>query len=92
MSPEEHYRKLESMYAAAPTNDFYLPKITVFEGESIIEIDVTEKLHHAAGGVHTRRDRADRLPHRLRHQLLRGLHHDPGWRCGEVLHLVRGTG
>lgn len=52
MSLEEHYRKLESMYAAAPINDFFLPSITVSEGESIIEIEVTKKLHHAAGGVH----------------------------------------
>jgi len=40
------------MYAAAPINNFFLPKITVSEGESIIEIEITEKLHHAAGGVH----------------------------------------
>ena len=52
MNLEEHYRKLESMYAAAPINNFFLPKITVSEGESIIEIEITEKLHHAAGGVH----------------------------------------
>ncbi len=52
MNKEEHYRRLENMYAAAPINNFYSPKITVSEGESIIEIDVTEKLHHAAGAVH----------------------------------------
>ncbi len=52
MSQEEHYRKLESMYAAAPINNFFLPEMTVSEGEAIIEINVTEKLHHAAGGVH----------------------------------------
>ncbi len=52
MRSEEHYRRLECMYAAAPINNFYLPEITVSRGESIIEIDVTEKLHHAAGAVH----------------------------------------
>jgi len=52
MRPEEHYIKLESMYSAAPINDFFLPKITVSEGESLIEIEVTEKLYHAAGAVH----------------------------------------
>ena len=52
MSAEEHYRRLESMYAAAPINNFYLPEITVSEGKSIIEIDVSQKLHHAAGAVH----------------------------------------
>ena len=52
MSKQDHYRKLESMYAAAPINDFFLPKMTVSEGKAIIEIELTEKLHHAAGGVH----------------------------------------
>jgi hypothetical protein len=52
MCLEEHYRKLESMYAAAPINDFFLPEITVSEGESMIEIEVSEKLYHAAGAVH----------------------------------------
>lgn len=49
---EEHYKKLESMYTAAPINDFFLPEITVSEGQSIIEIKVSEKLYHAAGAVH----------------------------------------
>ena len=40
------------MYAAAPINNFYLPEITVSKGAAIIEIDVTEKLHHAAGALH----------------------------------------
>jgi uncharacterized protein (TIGR00369 family) len=52
MNIEEHYRKLESMYAAAPINDFFMPKMTVSEGEAVIEIELTEKLHHAAGAVH----------------------------------------
>ncbi len=52
MSSEEHYRKLENMYAAAPINNFYRPKIRVSKGEAIIEIEVTEKLHHAADAVH----------------------------------------
>ena len=52
MNAEEHYRKLESMYAATPINNFYLPDITISKGAAIIEIDVTEKLHHAAGAVH----------------------------------------
>jgi hypothetical protein len=33
-------------------NDFFLPEITVSEGESMIEIEVSEKLYHAAGAVH----------------------------------------
>jgi len=52
MNPDNHYKKLESMYAAAPINNFYLPEITISEGTSTIEIKITEKLHHAAGAVH----------------------------------------
>lgn len=52
MNNEEHYRRLESMYAAAPINDFYLPVLTVAEGSSVIEIDLDENLHHAGGAVH----------------------------------------
>ena len=52
MNPERHYRRLESMYAAAPINEFYLPNIEVREGEATIEIKLSDKLHHAAGAVH----------------------------------------
>ena len=47
-----HYQKLEDMYAAAPINDIYQPKLVVSAGESTIEIELSDKLHHAAGGVH----------------------------------------
>jgi uncharacterized protein (TIGR00369 family) len=52
MSIQAHYRSLENMYAAAPINDFFLPHLTVSEGESVIEIELSEKFQHAAGGVH----------------------------------------
>ncbi|MFH2011523.1 MAG: PaaI family thioesterase [Pseudomonadota bacterium] len=52
MSNEEYYRKLENNYAAAPINEFYKPVMCVSEGRSEIEIDVTDKLFHAAGAVH----------------------------------------
>ena len=52
MSTEEHYRRLESMYAAAPINAFFKPRIHVQEGCAEIEIDVLEKYFHAAGAVH----------------------------------------
>ena len=52
MNIENHYRSLENMYAAAPINAFFHPQLTVSEGESVIEIELTEKFHHAAGGVH----------------------------------------
>jgi uncharacterized protein (TIGR00369 family) len=40
------------MYAAAPINKFYNPVMQVSEGEAIIEIKLSEKYHHPAGGVH----------------------------------------
>lgn len=52
MNQDEHFRRLESMYAAAPINDFYNPKIEVREGKATIEIEASEKHHHAAGAVH----------------------------------------
>lgn len=52
MSKNDHYSRLESMYAAAPINQFYGPTLTVDEGEAVVEIALGEKLHHSAGGVH----------------------------------------
>ena len=47
-----HFSALESMYAAAPVNQFYLPKMAVSEGYAEIEIHVGEQFHHSAGAVH----------------------------------------
>ncbi|MBT3785312.1 PaaI family thioesterase [bacterium] len=52
MNQEEHFQALERMYAAAPINEFYRPKMKVREAEATIEIDVSTKHHHSAGGVH----------------------------------------
>ena len=52
MSQNEHFRHLESMYAAAPINEFYLPTMTVTEGEAVIEINASKKHQHSGGGVH----------------------------------------
>ena len=52
MTPEQHYRSLESMYQAAPINKLYPPKITVAEGEAEIQIALTPDYFHAAGAVH----------------------------------------
>lgn len=52
MPQEKHYRSLESMYAAAPINEPYSPKMIVSEGEAHIEIEVSDKFHHSAGAVH----------------------------------------
>ncbi|WP_372777003.1 PaaI family thioesterase [Litorivivens sp.] len=52
MTKQEHFNCLESMYAAAPVNEFYKPMMSVREGEAVIEIELSEKFHHSAGGVH----------------------------------------
>ncbi len=51
MSPEQHYRCLESMYAAAPVNEFYKPVMTVTEATAEIRIMATDRYHHSAGAV-----------------------------------------
>ena len=40
------------MYAAAPFNEIYKPTMTIEEGTATIEIALSEKYHHSAGGVH----------------------------------------
>jgi uncharacterized protein (TIGR00369 family) len=40
------------MYAAAPVNKIYKPVMEVSKGEAVIEIELSEKFHHSAGGVH----------------------------------------
>jgi len=52
MTQEEHFRCLESMYQAAPINQFYKPSMEVREGEATIEIEVTGQHHHSGGAVH----------------------------------------
>ena len=52
MSTSDHYRRLESMYQAAPVNAFYHPEMTVSEGEAEITIELSDKYHHSAGAVH----------------------------------------
>jgi len=52
MNKNEHFRCLESMYAAAPINMFFQPEMEVREGEATIEINISEKHHHAAKAVH----------------------------------------
>ncbi len=52
MANKPHFEKLINMYASAPINKFYNPVMQVSEGEAIIEIKLSEKYHHSAGGVH----------------------------------------
>ena len=52
MTKDPHFTALEKMYLAAPINAFYRPKIEISEANSTIEIDISEKLFHAADAVH----------------------------------------
>lgn len=49
---QAHYRKLESMYLAAPINEFYKPCIDISAGEASISIEIEAKYFHSAGAVH----------------------------------------
>lgn len=49
---EEHYRKLERLYAAAPINDYYKPSLKVSEGRAEVRIPLQPKMFHAAHAVH----------------------------------------
>ena len=52
MTKEEHYRKLERMYASAPVNEYYAPTMRVSEGRAEVTIPVRPDFFHAAGAVH----------------------------------------
>jgi uncharacterized protein (TIGR00369 family) len=49
---EEHYRKLERMYASAPLNEYYRPVMHISEGRAEVTIAVRRELFHAANAVH----------------------------------------
>lgn len=52
MPNEEHYRKLERMYASAPINDFFQPVMRVSEGQAVVTSTVRRDFFHAANAVH----------------------------------------
>lgn len=52
MDQETHFRRLEKMYAAAPINAIYQPKLTISKGVAVVEMMLSEEFHHAAGAVH----------------------------------------
>lgn len=49
---EDHFRKLERAYGAAPINAYYSPTLRVSEGEAELVLDIERKMHHAADAVH----------------------------------------
>ena len=50
--PEEHFRRLERMYAPAPINDYFKPTLRVSEGSAEVVIPVRADFFHAARAVH----------------------------------------
>jgi len=52
MNKDPHFVALERMYLAAPINAFFRPTIEVSDSEATVEIEVSEKLFHAADAVH----------------------------------------
>ena len=49
---EEHFRKLERMYATAPINRYFEPKLTVSNGAAELVIPIRPDFFHAAHAVH----------------------------------------
>jgi uncharacterized protein (TIGR00369 family) len=52
MDPEEHYRRLERMYALAPINRYYEPVLRISDARAELTIPVKADFFHAAGAVH----------------------------------------
>jgi uncharacterized protein (TIGR00369 family) len=49
---DEHYRKLERMYASAPINEYFRPALTVSDGAAEVLIPIRPDFFHAAKAVH----------------------------------------
>ncbi len=49
---DEHYRRLERLYAGAPISRWYGARITVGEGRAEVTFDIRPEFHHAANAVH----------------------------------------
>ncbi len=49
---ETHYRSLERMYLAAPTNEYYRPAIHITDGGAEVRIGVRREFFHAGNAVH----------------------------------------
>jgi uncharacterized protein (TIGR00369 family) len=49
---DDHYRKLERMYASAPLNRFFEPTLVVQEGRADVSTLVRPEFFHAAHAIH----------------------------------------
>jgi uncharacterized protein (TIGR00369 family) len=52
MSSDDHFRRLERMYASAPINAYFAPRLSVREGHAEVSIPVRPDFFHAAHAVH----------------------------------------
>jgi uncharacterized protein (TIGR00369 family) len=52
MIGEEHFRRLERMYMAAPINEFFRPQIQIGRGTAEIRVPVDRRFFHAARAAH----------------------------------------
>jgi hypothetical protein len=48
----EHYRRLERLYLAAPTNAYYKPTVHIAHGTAEVRIQIRPDFFHAAAAVH----------------------------------------
>ena len=49
---DEHFRRLERMYVAAPANEYFRPEIRIEQGRAEVRLDVRPDFFHAANAVH----------------------------------------
>lgn len=49
---DEHYRRLERLYRAAPANAYFQPEIHIEDGRAEVRLTVRPDFHHAANAVH----------------------------------------
>ena len=51
-TPDDHWRKLERMYALAPINRYFAPTLHVSDGRAELSIPVKPEFFHAAHAIH----------------------------------------
>jgi uncharacterized protein (TIGR00369 family) len=49
---QDHFRKLENMYAGAPINQYFRPRLTIGEGRAELRLAMRPDFFHAAQAVH----------------------------------------
>lgn len=49
---DDHHRRLERMYAAAPFNGYYSGDMKISDGAARLEVPIQDTFHHVAQAVH----------------------------------------